>query len=151
MKYKTMKDKLWHVIAILTFVMLTIIVLTALFWTIYPYQVSDVKVPIKILNTNQQIKIGQPIEMELQVSKPNDIKPDGTVFITCNDGNLVTMNSSIANLPKGDYRVVNDKYLLPSKVMIGAKCHFNFRNVYQVNPIRSITKDWFSQEFEVIR
>lgn len=151
MRDRTIKDKIWHIIAIATFVLATIIVATALFWTVFPYQVSDVEVPIKILNENKQIRIGEPIEMELIVSKPNDLKPEGNVFITCNDGNLVIMNSSVTNLPKGDYKVVNNRYTLPPKVAVGTKCAFNFRNVYQVNPIRDITKDWYSEEFEVIR
>ena len=148
---RTVKDKIWHIIAIGTFVLLSIIVATALFWTIFPYQVSDVEVPVKILNKDKQIRIGEQIEMELIVSKPNDLKPEGTVFITCNDGNLVTMNSMTANLPKGDYRVVNNRYTLPPKVAVGTTCQFNFRNVYQVNPIRDITKDWYSEEFTVIK
>lgn len=151
MKDRTVKDKLWHAIAIITFVSTTILVLIMLFWTIYPYKVSEVKVPIKILNENKQIRIGETIEMEIQVSKPSDLRPDGSVYITCNDGNLVPMNSITTNLPIGEYAVVNRLYKLPPKVAIGSKCQFNFRNSYQVNPIRDITKEWYSESFEVIK
>ena len=151
MKYKTVKDRIWHIVAIITFVTTTIFVGLMLFWTVSPYQVSDVQEPIKILNENKQIKIGEPIEMELIVNKPTDIKPVGSVYITCDDGNLVTMNSSVTNLPVGKYTVINNRYLLPPKVMVGAKCQFNFRNVYQVNPIRDITREWNSEYFEVIK
>ena len=146
-----MRDKIWHIVAIITFVTTTIFVGLMLFWTVFPYQVSDVQEPIKILNENKQIKIGEPIEMELIVNKPTDIKPIGSVYITCDDGNLVTMNSSVTNLPVGKYTVINNRYLLPPKVMVGAKCQFNFRNVYQVNPIRDITREWNSESFEVIK
>lgn len=151
MKNPTIKDKLWHVMAIITFVSATALVIIFLFWTLYPYKVSEVKVPIEIMNKNNQIRIGEKIEMKLQVSKPNNIKPEGSVFITCDDGNLVTMASLTANLPVGDYTVINDKYTLPHKVAVGAKCNFNFRNVYQVNPIREIVKNWYSEQFEVIK
>lgn len=151
MRERTIKDRLWHTMAIVTFALASIIVMTALFWTAFPYQVSDVEVPIKILNKDNQIRIGEPIEMELIVSKPNNIKPEGSVFITCNDGNLVTMNSLTTNLPAGNYKVINNRYVLPPKVAVGTTCQFNFRNVYQVNPIREIVKDWYSEEFEVIK
>lgn len=151
MKYNKLKDKVWHAIAIITFVSTTILVLIMLFWTIYPYKVSEVKVPIKILNDNKQIRIGETIEMEIQVNKPSELKPEGSVYITCNDGNLVTMNSMTTNLPVGEYTVVNRLYKLPPKVAVGSKCKFNFRNVYQVNPIRDITREWASEDFEVIR
>lgn len=144
------ESRFWHFITLLTFISASVIVITCLFWTLYPYQVSDVKVPIGITNENNQIKVGEKIEMKLQVTKPNNIKPEGSVFITCNDGNLVTMASLTANLPVGEYTVLNDKYTLPPKVAVGSKCVFNFRNTYQVNPIRSINKEWQSEQFEVL-
>ena len=145
------ESRFWHFITLLTSISASIIVLTCLVWVLYPYQVSDVKVPIGITNENNQIKVGEKIEMKLQVTKPSDIKPDGTVFITCDDGNLITMASLVANLPVGQYPVINDKYTLPPKVAVGSKCVFNFRNSYQVNPIRTIIKEWHSESFEVIR
>ena len=145
------ESRFWHFVTLLTFISASVIVITCLFWVLYPYQVSDVKVPIKILNKDNRIKVGDKIEMKLQVTKPRDIKPDGSVFITCDDGNLVTMASLTANLPVGQYPVINDKYTLPPKVAIGSKCVFNFRNSYKVNPIRTIIKEWHSEQFEVIK
>ena len=145
------ESRFWHFITLLTFISASIIVLTCLFWVFYPYQVSEVKVPIEIENENNQIRVGERIEMRLQISKPNNIKPEGTVFISCDDGNLVTMASLTSNLPVGEYSLINDKYVLPPKVAIGSKCTFNFRNSYQVNPIRDIVKEWYSESFEVIR
>ena len=145
------ESRFWHFITLLTFISASIIVLTCLFWVFYPYQVSEVKVPIEIENENNQIRVGERIEMRLQISKPNNIKPEGTVFISCDDGNLVTMASLTSNLPVGEYSLINDKYVLTPKVAIGSKCTFNFRNSYQVNPIRDIVKEWYSESFEVIR
>lgn len=145
------ESRFWHFITLVTFISASIIVVVSLFWLTYPYQVSNVKVPIKILNDNKQIKVGETIEMEIQVNKPSELKPEGSVYITCNDGNLVTMNSMTTNLPVGEYTVVNRLYKLPPKVAVGSKCQFNFRNAYQVNPIRDITKEWSTEDFEVIR
>lgn len=145
------ESRFWHFITLLTFISASVIIVVCLFWVFYPYQVSEVKVPIEIENENNQIRIGERIKMRLQISKPNNIKPEGTVFISCDDGNLVTMASLTSNLPVGEYSLINDKYVLPPKVAIGTTCQFNFRNVYQVNPIRGITKDWYSEEFKVIK
>lgn len=145
------ESRFWHFVTLVTFISVSVILIVSIFWLIYPYQVSDVKEPIKILNENRQIRVGEPIEMELIVNKPTNIKPVGSVFITCDDGNLVTMNSAVTNLPVGEYTVINNRYLLPPKVMVGAKCQFNFSNVYQVNPIREITREWNSEYFEVIK
>lgn len=151
MKRTSHNSKFWHAITLITFISASLIIVVCLFWLIYPYKVSEVKVPIKILNDNKQIRIGETIEMEIQVNKPSELKPDGSVYITCNDGNLVTMNSMTTNLPVGEYTVVNRLYKLPPKVAVGSKCQFNFRNVYQVNPIRDITRKWASEDFEVIK
>jgi len=145
------ESRFWHFVTLLTFISASVIVLTCLVWVLYPYQVSEVKVPIEIMNENNQIRVGDKIEMKIQVNKPNNISPEGTVFITCDDGNLVTMASLTANLPVGEYTVLNDKYTLPPKVEVGSKCVFNFRNSYKVNPIRNIVKEWYSESFEVIK
>lgn len=145
------ESRFWHFITLLTFISASVIIVVCLFWVFYPYQVSEVKVPIEIENENNQIRVGERIEMRLQISKPNNIKPEGTVFISCDDGNLVTMASLTSNLPVGEYSLINDKYVLPPKVAVGSKCTFNFRNSYQVNPIRDIVKSWYSESFEVIR
>jgi len=151
MRDKTIKDKIWHVIAILTFIMMTVFTVTYAFWKLYPYQVSDVKVPIEILNENNEIAVGETIQLELQLTKPNNLRPNGSVFITCKGGNLITLNGSPQDLPVGQYTVKNDRYILPNKVSVGGKCTFVFKNSYPVNPVREITKTWTSEEFTVVK
>lgn len=127
---------------------ITLISIVAI-WLLYPYHVTDLEVPIQIENQNHEISIGESIKMRLRINKPNDYKPDVVVFLTCNDGNLVTLNSLNRNLPKGKYELEVDNYILPAKVNVGAVCTFNFRNDYRVNPIRVITKQWYSEQFKV--
>lgn len=135
----------------LTFLPATMLLILVAFWTLYPYQVSSVAVPIEILNKNKEIAIGENIQMLIRVDKPNNIKPEGTTYITCDDGNLVTLLSLVNNLPVGEYTVINDKYILPPKVLPGSRCRFNFRNAYRVNPMRTITKEWYSEQFLVVK
>jgi hypothetical protein len=151
MREITIKDKLWHAMAITTFMLASIIVLAALFWTIYPYKTADIKVPIEILNENKQVRVGEPIVMKLQVKKYTNLTPKGSVYLKCNDGQVIELPSAVTNRPPGEYETVVDKYRVPERATVGVKCTFNFRNAYQVNPIREIVKDWYSEEFEVIK
>ena len=145
------ESRFWHFITLLTFISASIIVLTCLVWVFYPYQVSEVKVPIEILNENKQVRVGEPIVMRLQVKKYTNLTPKGSVYLKCNDGQVLELPSAVTNRPPGEYETVVDKYKVPERATVGVKCTFNFRNAYQVNPIREIVKDWYSQEFEVIR
>lgn len=141
--------KRWHIINSITFVSASILLLLLSFWSLYPYPTPTIKEPIQILNQNKKIAIGDRIVMKLEVTKPADYSPKGSVFITCNDGNLVTLAPLTTNLPVGSYTILNDKYTLPPKVAVGSECKFNFRNEYQVNPIRTVTGDWASETFKV--
>lgn len=127
----------------------TAFLLLVAFWSFYPYKVSDIKQPIQILNENNEIAIGDAILMRLELTKPNNIRPNGSVFITCKSGNLISLLGNPQNLPIGKYTVINDRYILPNKVTVGDKCKFHFKNTYRVNPIREITKEWVSEEFTV--
>ena len=121
------------------------------FWLVYPYEVTSVQTPIIILNENNEIKIGDNIRLELEVDKPNDTAPEVTIFIKCNDGNLLPLIPIRSiNLPVGEFTVVNEDYALPNGAAVGSMCTFNFRNTYQVNPIREITREWRSEEFLVL-
>jgi hypothetical protein len=148
---KRVANHRWVILRWVAFLPATILLVLAAYWSLYPYQVSDVEVPIEIVNTNKTIALGDKIVMRLRVSKPNDYKPNGTVYITCDDGSLVTLSTLVNNLPVGNYEFINDSYILPPKVAKGATCRFNFRNSYRVNPIRTITKQWYSEDFIVMK
>lgn len=119
------------------------------FWLYYPYQLPYVEQPIKIENPNKEIRIGEPILMTIHVSKPNDITPVSQHNITCNDGNLVTLAGGAVPIPTGSYTIHSSNYILPPKVAKGSICKFNFVNTYKLNPLRSETITYSSEEFLV--
>lgn len=121
------------------------------FWLIHPYPLPTITQPIPILNENKEIAIGDPIKMKLEVNKQREMKPTTiTRNITCNDGNLVTLaNISVQDLPKGSYTLISDKFILPPKVAKGSTCKFNFINTYKLNPLRSETTKYSSEQFKV--
>jgi len=121
-------------------------------WLVLPYQVTTIQEPIRILNENKEVRIGEPIMQELKIDKPNDTLPENpTRVLLCDDGNLVTLASlpTALNLPVGKYTLENDRYILPPKVAPGSKCEFVWRQSYRVNPIRVIPVEWRSEPFKV--
>lgn len=120
-----------------------------LYWLLHDYSLPSVKTPIAIMNKNDEVAIGDRIEMRMVVDKPAVLKPEGSVFIECEDGNLVTMVPIITNLPVGKYISYNDKYVLPPKVAVGARCALQLKYTYQLNPIRTETLQWGTETFTV--
>jgi hypothetical protein len=136
MKHRLLIALLWTAIIFIIISAITIIV-----WLLYPYQVVQIKEPIRILNPNKEVAIGEPIIQELRINKPNDIPPaNPTRVLLCEDGNLVTLAPlpGALNLPSGSYTLVNDRYTLPPKVSPGDRCIFVWTQTYEVNPIREI-------------
>lgn len=136
--------------------LLTIGIIFAVQWTYYNYfdfyNIPSITEPITILNENNEIAIGDTIKMELHIKKPQEVASIGTVNITCNDGNLITMSPSPnrGTLPAGNHVVLSTSHKLPPKAAIGAKCQFNFINVYQVNPYKTEIRSWHSETFKVV-
>lgn len=142
-----MYSKIFHAI-IWTIIIGNLMLLGLLaFWLFYPYKTTYLKQPIEILNPNNEIRIGDPIVMKLEVNKPNESQPISERFIVCEDGNLVTLATSSVNLPAGTYVVINDKTLLPPKVALDAKCKIQIVNTYRLNPVRTETVIWESEYF----
>lgn len=147
MKHRILIIVLWLAIGFIAAVSMLMIA-----WLVLPYQVTNIKVPIQILNDNKEVGIGEPIIQELKINKPNDIVPENpTRVLLCEDGNLVTLAPlpTVLNLPVGKYTLINDRYVLPPKVALGESCVFVWRQSYRVNPIRVIPVEWRSESFKV--
>lgn len=120
------------------------------YWLVRPYQLPVVEVPIEILNTNNVIAVGEPIEMLIKIDKPVELEPNTTKLIVCDSGNLITLTSSTRNLPVGQYEITSNTTLLPAKILDGDTCNFKFVVEYHLNPIRTETQTWYSENFKVI-
>lgn len=122
-------------------------------WTYYnyfdQYELPTITQPVKILNENKEVAVGETILMELEVYKPQDLRADGSVNITCDDGNLVTIQSKVQAQPIGEYTIIDDRYQLPNKVSVGATCQFNGILDFEVNPYITETLVYSSEQFTV--
>lgn len=119
-------------------------------WLLHPYGLPQITQPMPIENENNEIAIGEPIRMTLKVDKPREMTPYiSQRNLTCNDGNLVTLAGSANTIPTGSYTIHSSNYILPPKVAKGSICKFNFVNTYKLNPLRSETITYSSEEFLV--
>lgn len=147
------KNKIATIISWCVIIFMATVSSIMIFFLLYPYPVATIEEPIRILNKNNEIAIGEPIIQELKITKPNNIPPtDPTRVLICSDGNLVTLSAvpNTLNLPTGSYTFINDKYILPPKVVVGSECHFVWTQAYQVNWIRKIPVEWVSEQFKVV-
>lgn len=144
----------WSIFAILTFILASIVMVTAIVWTIYPYKTADIVEPVNIMNENNEIRQNETILMELKITKHNLYPVESNNAILCDNGRIYTaskMNpNGSASLPVGTYTRIQDAYSVPGDAEIGTTCHFEFQNSYKVNPIRTIFKTWVSEDFKII-
>ena len=128
-----------------------LILATYLYWLLAPVTLPDVATPIPILNEGNEIAIGEPIVLELVVDKPGGIRTaTSDRFLQCASGNLVTLTSVARDVPTGQFTIIADSVKLPAKVSPGDVCVFTYRNTYELNPVRSETLEWSSEQFTVM-
>lgn len=126
------------------------LVVVLITWLLQPYTLPRIVQPIEILNANNEIAVGEPIQMRLIIDKHQELKTVAqTPRIECVSGNLVTLSGEAKDLPVGKYTIDSDRYLLPPKVLVGDSCQFIFATTFQINPIKSVKSEWFSENFIV--
>lgn len=147
-----MKLRFINIAVILILTLLSVILATAIYWLFFPYKTADIVEPIKVLNDNHEIAHNEPIKMELHITKYELYPVSTTNTITC--GSLIYVIGSVlpkgsTTLPKGSYVRLQDAYTMPGDAPVGASCEFVFHNEYEVNPIRTVIKEWRSESFTV--
>ena len=120
-----------------------------LYWQFGNYQTADVKTPILVLNENNEVGEDRRLKLEFEFSKFTDVNPDVSRNIICVDDTVhfVRQNpTSGVTRPIGTF-TARPVYHLEETVPTDTECFFEFTNEYQVNPIRQVTKRWFSEPF----
>lgn len=120
------------------------------YWQLQPYELPYIKEPIKILNEDKTVRVGEPIKMEVHYIKLQQTTSiNSSPRIECESGNLVTLVGRNVDLPLGQHTIVSDSYLLPPKILDGDKCRFFFQTTFRINPIKTVQEDWVSDTFTV--
>lgn len=123
-----------------------------LYWSFFPYQTADVVVPMEVENENNLVVKGEPLRLRLDIDKQSDYRPIISRNVVC--GTKVFLiaprfQGSGDARPQGQYEAHTD-YMLPDDIPMYEDCTFIFINEYQVNPVRTITRTWVSEKFQVV-
>lgn len=122
-----------------------------IWWQFAPYQTADVAVPIKVLNENHEVGADRLLRLEFEFTKYTSVNPNVSRNIICIDDTVhfVRQNpTSGVTRPIGTF-TARPVYELEDTVPTNTECYFEFTNEYQVNPVRVITKQWFSEPFTI--
>ena len=111
----------------------------------YPYKTLWINEPMKVITP--VVKAGEMLFINLEYEKFTDKPSDINKQLI--NGMIHTYEKSYSNLPKGKhkytYGMVIPKFLSPGKYKVV------FTVSYEVNPFRTVTKTFSSEEFTVTR
>ena len=125
--------------------------LLLIWWQFGIYQTADVVTPMIVLNENNEVGSDRLLRLEFEFTKYTEVAPKVSRNVICVDD---TVHFVVSNGAGGVARPVGTftarpVYMLDNTVPYNTECYFEFTNEYQVNPIRTITKTWFSEPFMV--
>lgn len=123
----------------------------SIWWLVQPSGLPDIDQPIKVLNANHEVAIGDPLVLELVVDKRVERVPTfSNRVIECVSGNLLTLVSNPVPLPTGQYTIVSDTIVIPPKAIPGDVCNAVFLVGYEVNPVRDEVGRYVSESFTIL-
>ena len=118
------------------------------YWWIYPYQsIQFKKNPLPLVNHN--LKVGDKIPIEFDFCKLDDT--NAHILISIEDHVFYELAPVNTATQKGCYDRISNMIIVPDALHVGdhARVHFHFQ--YQVNPIRMIEYDFYTEEFTIIK
>lgn len=120
-------------------------------WLVQPDGIPDIKEPMRVLNPNREVAIGDPLILELIVDKRVERNPrTSNRVIECESGNLLTLVSNPVTLPAGQYTIVSDTIVVPPKAIPGDVCRAVFLIGYEINPVREEVARYVSEQFVIL-
>ena len=117
----------------------------ATFWLSYPYEIAEFK---NFEASKQVYRPGEIITYNITYTKKHDVS--GFVYRSIEDKVIYEVDTFAGNLPVGDNLTISDSFILPDYI---AADTYKIRlvTVVKVNPMRSITKEYLSKPFVVIK
>lgn len=125
-----------------------LLVIYVTYLAIYPFKVSTVYQPYRVLNEKQQVKRGDDLVFEISYTKYLNVKTTSERSFVCNDGNLIALAASTSNLPVGTHTLIV-QVNVPTKTPLGT-CVFRQEIEYYVNKLQTQQKTFMSQPFTVL-
>jgi hypothetical protein len=144
----TKMDRITHLFTFLAAGCIVLFAVTTTFWLWWPYNIIDIETPIKILTP--QVKQGHYAEMEITYSKHANMP--GRRQIQLENGMVVILEKEamVSNLSVGKNITYRAGFRIPHNYPTGY-CHATITISHDVNPMRTVTEKFSTQEFEVIK
>lgn len=139
-----MKHKLSHWFIISSLILSFIILLVFLFWWIFPYKTSEQVQPYKVLS--KTIKQGELLQYEIDYCKYTDKIP--TVERQFVDGIIYAVPQGNAQIKEGCGKI-NNSIKIPHQLPPG-NYYIQATVTFKMNPIRTISKVYITEKFNVI-
>ena len=135
----------WFALVVVTTWILFLLV--GAYWLLYPYQpVTLEQDKMVILNENKEVVSGNNVEFNAKFRKSSNVKPTATYYLV--DGVVSELKVATINRPVGD-NSLNREIYIPIHTGSGTY-HLQIDLEYKVNPLRTLTYSWVSEDFEVI-
>lgn len=126
------------------------LLLLAGWWMVQPAGLPTIAQPIPVLNEGHEVAIGERLVLRLDVNKAVPRDPvDSDRWLECESGNLVTLTSTISELPVGTYTVLSDDVVIPNKVTAGDVCTAWLAVDFRINPLRTEELQLASEPFTI--
>jgi len=140
-----MRKIIEHIIIILSLVSIVAMFCVFMFWWLYPYQTSTQKQPYEVLT--KEIHQGEMMVYKIDYCKYTDKIP--TVSRQFIDGIIYAVPQGNAQLKQGCGHATNS-IRVPTSLPPG-EYYVHATVVWQMNPIRTITKEYETEKFTVLK
>lgn len=123
-----------------------IVIGVLIFWGVYPYDVLDIKNP-PVPTNPKQIHAAQLVFLKTNFCKLTNHKGTVQMYLVLETKEILL--PVFTDESKKRCEVVDFPFLVPKDLEKG-RAHVRFEIVYHVNPIRTVTEVFSSQEFEIL-
>lgn len=142
-----MKFDLFKCVSYLTILLGLLVCLYIGYLLTYPFVVSEVDQPFKVLNKDKHVKLGEVLVLGVGITKYMDSSARITQHLLCDGGRVVSMPTRYSSLPVGSHKLTV-VIPVPTETPQG-KCNYVAGYDFQINGIRSIYKSLHSETFDV--
>ena len=118
---------------------------------IFPLKVQEVELPLKILNENRQVEIGDYLIIEINTIKYVNQPSVVQATILCEDGSFYNYSPITSNAPKGEQKlVVKNAIRIPNEAHPAQNCQLFVIDTFRLNSLRTFEQHQYSEFFDII-
>jgi hypothetical protein len=140
-------ERIFHWVAAFTYVLAFVLILYYGYYLLWPFNIIDVKEPMKVLNPNKQVALGDALIYEEDYCKYVSIP--ATTTVTLHNEVIVGLPVRHGNIPLGCHKRVSFQRIPETPLIVG-KAYVEFIHTYRINAIRTVSDTSTTEEFEIV-